>query len=114
MAQSNKSNSGNVLEGFIDFIREQGVVGLAVGIILGAAAKDVVDSLVKDIISPLIGLVFDAENLGAETFALGSGDDAVIIGWGNLASKIISFAIVAAVVYFVLNRFMKKLDKQKD
>jgi len=39
--------------GFIDFVREQGVVGLAVGFILGGAVSKVVSSLVKDIINSL-------------------------------------------------------------
>ena len=44
------------MKGFIDFIREQGVIGLAIGFILGGAVSKVVTSLVNDIISPVIGL----------------------------------------------------------
>lgn len=100
--------STSALNDFVLFIREQGVVGLAVAVILGAAAKDVVDSLVKDIINPLIGIFFDADNLAGETFTAGGAE----FGWGNLVSNLVSFAIVAAVVYFVLNKFMAKLDKK--
>lgn len=103
----------SVVADFINFVREQGVVGLAVAVILGAAAKDVVDSLVVDIINPLIGVIFDAEALGQQTLVIGSGDSAVVLGWGNLVSKLVSLLVVAAVVYFVLNKFMAKLDKQK-
>lgn len=103
----------SAVEGFLDFIKEQGVVGLAVAVILGAAAKDVVDSLVADIINPLIGLLFDADSLATESFTIGEGADAAIIGWGNLVSNLISFAVVAAVVYFVLNKAMAKFDKKK-
>ena len=63
------SNSGNLgirsykekgmrfMRGFLTFIREQGVVGLAVGFILGGAISKVVTSLVENIIQPLLGYV---------------------------------------------------------
>jgi len=44
------------MKGFMDFIREQGVVGLAVGFILGGAVSKLVASLVTDIINPIIGI----------------------------------------------------------
>ena len=104
-----ETKSTNALNGFVDFIREQGVVGLAVAVVLGAAAKDVVDGLVEDIINPLIGVVFDADGLAKETVEIGQAT----LGWGSLVSTLISFAIVAAVVYFILSKFMSKLDKKK-
>ena len=45
---------------FMDFIREQGVVGLAVGFILGGAVSKVVSSLVEDIINPILGILLGA------------------------------------------------------
>jgi len=44
------------MSGFIDFIRKQGVIGLAVGFILGGAVSKVVTALVEDIINPIIGV----------------------------------------------------------
>ena len=112
MAQTTKKKSA--LGDFVDFIREQGVVGLAVAVILGAAAKDVVDSLVNDVVDPLIGLVFNAEDLATKSFSVTLGDNTAQIVWGNLLSTIISLLIVALVVYFVLNKFFSKLDKKKN
>ena len=45
------------LRGFVKFVREQGVVGLAVGLILGVAAKSVIDSFVQNIVNPVVGLL---------------------------------------------------------
>jgi len=45
------------MKGFADFIREQGVAGLAVGFILGGAVSKVVASLVSDIVNPIVGVV---------------------------------------------------------
>lgn len=99
----------SAVEEFLDFIKEQGVVGLAVAVVLGTAAKQVVDSLVADVINPVIGAIFDAESLASETFSIGD----VTIGWGSLLSTLINFAIVGAVVYFVLNKAMARFDKKK-
>ena len=44
------------MKGFLQFVREQGVVGLAIGFILGGAISKLVTALVDDIISPILGL----------------------------------------------------------
>ncbi len=98
--------------GFMDFIREQGVVGLAVGFILGAAVAKVVSSFVTDIINPLIGLALGSANgLKAASAKLGGAT----IAYGSFLATLIDFAIVAAVVYFGVKILgLDKLDKKKD
>lgn len=99
------------IHGFMDFVKEQGVVGLAVGFILGGATATVVSSLVKDIINPLLGLFGGVQNLSEASFRIGSGT----VMWGNFLSTLINFIIVAAVVYFVVKGFgLDKLDKKKE
>lgn len=84
------------LQGFSDFIREQGVVGLAVGFLMGGAVSKTVTSLVTDIINPLIGAIFGGiGNLATATFTIGGST----IAWGNFVSTIIDFIIIALVVY---------------
>jgi len=46
---------------FVDFIRKQGVAGLAIGFILGGAVSKVVTALIEDIINPLVGLFWIQE-----------------------------------------------------
>jgi large conductance mechanosensitive channel len=106
------------MQGFIDFIREQGVVGLAVGLVLGVAAKSVVDSLVNNIFNPIIGLL-GAGGGGLETKYVCLRSSAGLcsnkLGFGHLLSDILSFIIVAAVVYFAVKGLkLDKLDKPKD
>lgn len=67
------------MKGFIKFIREQDVVGLAVGFILGGAVSKVVAALVNDLINPLIGIVLGAKG-GLRDAALQLGP--VKILWG--------------------------------
>lgn len=83
-------------KGFLDFIREQGVIGLAVGFLLGGAVSKTVTSFVTDVVNPVIGAIFGATgNLNAATFTLGDST----IAWGNFVSTIIDFLIIALVVY---------------
>lgn len=105
------------LQGFVDFVREQGVVGLAVGLVLGVAAKSVVDSLVNNIFNPIIGLIGGGSGeLGSRYVCLKQVGEVCTnkLGYGRVISDLVSFMIVAAVVYFVVKSLkLDKLDKKK-
>ena len=99
------------MKGFLNFIREQGVVGLAVGFILGGAVSGVVSSLVEDIINPLISVLFgSADNLSTLSVSVRS----VQINYGNFIAILVDFVVIALVVYFgVKGLGLDKLDKKK-
>ncbi len=99
------------LQGFVDFVRQQGVIGLAVGLVLGTAAKEVVDSLVNSFINPLIGIVMPrADSLADATFYFAGST----FRWGAFASVLIKFLSIAGVVYFIVHGLkLDKLDKKK-
>ncbi len=99
------------LSGFVEFVRKQGVMGLAVGFLLGGAVSKVVSALVTDIVNPLVGLVLgSAEGLKAASLTIG---DATIL-WGDFAAVLVDFFIVAAVVYFgVKGLGLDKIDQSK-
>jgi large conductance mechanosensitive channel len=93
---------------FITFVREQGIVGLAIGFILGGAVSKVVASLVQDIIQPTIGLIFGSTQ-GLKALHLGP------IMVGNFLAIFIDFVIVSAVVYFFFKKLrLEMLDKKKE
>lgn len=98
------------IRGFVDFVREQGVVGLAVGFILGGAVSKVVSALITDIIDPLLGLALGAtDGLKTASIHLGSAE----ILYGDLISVVIDFVVIAAVVYFGVKLIgLDKLDKK--
>src|SRR4051812_17777999 len=101
---------GKVL-GFTDFIREQGVVGLAIGFVLGGAVSKTVTSLVDNIINPLVGMLMGKVDLVDKAIVIGSAS----IKWGAFVSTIIDFMIVAAVVYFGFKTLgLDKLDKKRE
>ncbi len=85
------------VEGFMNFVRTQGVVGLVVGFILGGAVTKVVTALVNDIINPLLSIILGStENLKASKFVFGK----VEVLWGDFLSTGIDFLIIALVVYY--------------
>lgn len=92
------------------FIREQGVIGLAVGFILGGSVSSVVSSLVEDIINPILGIVLGfAGSLETAVLYLGPAQ----IRWGNFVSVVIDFVVITGVVYFgVKGLGLEKLDKK--
>ncbi len=94
-----------MLKGFRDFIARGNVLDLAVGVIIGAAFSGIVDSLVKDLITPIIGMAGGTPDFSA--LKIGS------INIGNFINAVISFLIKAAGLYFLIivpfNRFAKKL-----
>jgi large conductance mechanosensitive channel len=99
------------VSGFMDFIREQGVVGLAVGFILGGAVSKTVTSLVENIVNPLVGLALGKVNLADKMTVIGNAS----IKWGAFISTIVDFLIVAAVVYFGVKALgLDRLDKKKE
>ena len=100
------------IEGFFTFVREQGVVGLAVGFILGGAVSKVVASLVEDIINPIIGIAIGGGEALSE-LAVHVGP--IELRWGNFVAVIVDFLVIALVVYYgVKGLGLDKIDKKKD
>lgn len=100
------------MKGFINFIREQGVTGLAVGFILGGAVSKLVTAIVTDLIDPFVGLALGSmDGLKESYFGVGSAK----IMYGDLISVFIDFVIISLVVYFGVKLLkLDKLDKKKE
>jgi len=95
-------------EGFLEFIRERGVAGLAVGFIMGGAVTKTVTSFVEDVINPLMGIFFGSSNQLSE-MTIG------VVKVGGFATNLINLIVISAVVYFILYKGLRlnKLDKPK-
>jgi large conductance mechanosensitive channel len=107
--------------GFLGFIREKGVVGLAVGLAIGTAATGVVTQIVNSVITPTVSLLlgfFGIESLKALNFVAKraiDGTPIVTYAVGDLIDALIKFLAVAAVIYFVvIGLKLDRLDKKKD
>lgn len=123
-----ENSVGRQLGGFMEFVRTQGVIGLAVGLAIGTQANSTVKSIVEGFVNPLVGFIIgNPKGLASATwnvigndtrttqywFSLGSRQ--LVIGWGLILSSLITLLAVAAVIYFVVKGFgLDKLDKKKE
>ncbi len=100
-----------ILKGFLGFVREHGVVGLAVGFIFGGAITKLVTAFVRDIVDPLVGLVFGvADRLQDEVLVIGTAR----IAWGDFLVALIDFLIIAAILFFLVKGLgLERIDRKK-
>jgi large conductance mechanosensitive channel len=113
MEKSSEKKKGFVKE-FVDFLQTFGVIGLAIGFVIGVASSAVVNSLVKDIINPIVGLVLPTGNLqslNATVTSPVSGKPSVFL-YGDFISQIIYFVIIALVV-FIMYKQLKHMGLAK-
>ncbi|MDO8507260.1 MAG: large conductance mechanosensitive channel protein MscL [bacterium] len=100
------------VEGFREFIIENGVVGLAIGFVLAGAVTKLVAALVTDMINPFVGLIL-GQTKGIEKLTFHVGSATILLG--SFISAIIDFTIVALVVYFGYKWLkLEKLKKQDE
>ena len=94
--------------GFLVFLRERGVMGLAIGFILGSAVQRVVTAFVNDLVNPFVGILLGRAD-GIKTFAIGP----FLIG--DFIAVAIDFLILAAIIFFLFKGLgLEKLDKPKN
>jgi large conductance mechanosensitive channel len=114
-----EKNKG-VLSGFKQFLIRGNVVELAVAVVIGAAFTNVVNTVVKGVINPIVG-AFGTQNLDRYTWCLrntcaknadGEVTEGIYLLWGSVLSASLTFLITAAVVYFLMilpmNRFKER------
>lgn len=96
---------------FKEFINRGNVVDMAVGVMIGAAFKAIVDALVANLISPLIGLIFQ-KDFSSLSFTINE----VVFCYGALIMAIINFLIVAFVLFLIIKTIntMHKIGKKKE
>jgi large conductance mechanosensitive channel len=100
-----------MFKGFRDFILRGNVVDLSVAVIIGAAFNSIVTAMVKDIITPFIGIFGSSANFAEIYFTINKSRFMI----GDFINAVISFLIVSSVVYFFIvlpmNKIMKRLQK---
>jgi large conductance mechanosensitive channel len=93
------------MKGFRTFLLRGNVVDLAVAVVMGVAFNAIVQALVKYVITPLIAAAGGTPNFSKLKVGLGS----TTIQYGLLLNAVISFVIIAAVVYFLIVAPMSKV-----
>ncbi|ETW11669.1 large-conductance mechanosensitive channel [Roseivivax marinus] len=119
-----------MIQEFRDFIAKGNVIDLAVGIIIGAAFTAIVNSLVSDLINPIIGLFTGGIDFSGWFYVLGDAPEggyasveaaqeagAAVFAVGNFLMAVINFFIVALVVFAlvkIVNRIKSAAEKPDD
>lgn len=112
-----------LIQEFKEFISRGNVIDMAVGIIIGGAFTTIVNSLVSDVISPVLGL-FGSTNLEEYKWVIKEGVEAadgtieggVILAYGSFISAVINFFIMAVIVFLLIkliNAASKAFTKKK-
>lgn len=97
------------MKGFKEFIMRGNVVELAVAVVIGTAFNNVVQALVKDILTPLIAAIVGKPNFSELTFTIHKSK----FLYGDVINYIITFLSVAAAVYFVVVLPLNKLNERR-
>lgn len=92
-----------MIKQFIDFLKEYNVVALAIAFIMGVAATSLIQSLVNDIIMPLLAPILSGDSWKTATLDFGQ----VHIAYGSFLGQLINFIILALIVFIVAKKVLK-------
>jgi large conductance mechanosensitive channel len=98
-----------MIKGFKDFLMRGNVIDLAVAVVVGAAFTALVNSLVKDIITPLIAALAGQHDFTNLTFTIHKST----FRYGDFINAVISFLLIAAAVYFLVVLPMNKMAEMR-
>jgi large conductance mechanosensitive channel len=94
--------------GFIHFLRDYAVVGLAIGFIIGQQAQTVIKQLIDSFVTPVLNVLI-GENFQKNAFTISAGSHHESVTWGKFAYVLLNFVFVMIFIYGLVKLF--KLDK---
>ncbi len=111
-----KSKGSKHADGFMTFIRTQGVIGLAVGLAIGTAAGDTVAKMVEGFINPIVQFIVGSQaGLQAAVWHVELFGRNADFAWGAFVSSAITLLATALVIYWIISIMkLDRLDKKKD
>lgn len=99
-----------MLKDFKQFILRGNVVDLAVAVVIGAAFGAIVSALVSDFITPLIAAIYQSKDFSQDYFTVNGSH----FMYGHFVNAVISFLIIAAVIFFLVVTPINKLKKRAE
>ena len=109
-----------IIKEFKEFAMRGNVIDMAVGIIIGAAFGGIVNSLVKDVLMPPLGLAMGGVDFSNKAIVLkqaAEGKEAVVLKYGMFINQIINFLIVAFAIFILIkaiNTARKRFEREKE
>ena len=104
----------NFVEEFKKFIARGSVMDMAVGVIIGGAFTAIVNSLVNDVMMPVLSLITGGLDFSKLCIVLGEGEGAATLNYGAFIAAIINFLLIALVIFMLIktiNKFTKKKEE---
>lgn len=98
---------------FKKFVMRGNVIDLAVGVIIGGAFQTIVNSLVNDIVTPLLGIILGKIDFSSLAFTIGDAS----VSYGNFITAVINFFIMALVIFVIvrsINQVSERLHKKTE
>ncbi len=99
---------------FKEFISRGNVMDMAVGVIIGGAFTAIVNSLVNDIVMPLLSLITGGFDFTELCIKLGEGEEAASLNYGAFISAIINFILIALVIFCIIKSINKVAKKKEE
>lgn len=98
--------------GFVAFLREKAIVGLAIGFVIGTQVQGVVKGFIADFINPFFQLVIPGnQTLSQRQWVLYGAE----FKWGDMVFQLLDFLFIVFIIYTVMKLLkLDKLDKKKD
>ena len=99
------------MDEFKKFISRGNVMDMAVGVIIGGAFTAIVNSLVNDVMMPVLSLITGGLDFSKLCIVLGEGEGAATLNYGSFVAAIINFLLIAFVIFMLIktiNKFFKK------
>ena len=104
----------NFVEEFKKFISRGNVMDMAVGVIIGGAFTGIVNSLVNDVMMPVLSLLTGGIDFSKMCIILGRGEEPATLNYGNFLAAVLNFLLIAIVVFLlvkIVNKAMPKKEK---
>ena len=92
-----------MLAEFLKFLKEFNVIALAIAVVIGTAATALVNSLVKDVLLPLVAPLMFAESWKEAAWQIGP----ISIAYGSFLAEFLNFLILALIVFIVAKKILK-------
>lgn len=101
-------------EEFKKFITKGNVLDLAVGVIIGGAFTAIVNSLVNDILMPVLSLLTGGMDFSSMCIVLGNGPEPATLNYGAFISAVINFLLIALVIFLLIKGINKVRNKKEE
>ena len=103
-----------ILDEFKEFISRGNVLDLAVGVIMGGAFTSIINSLVKDILMPVLSFITGEMDFSYLAIQIGSGERSAMFNYGNFITAVINFVLIAVVIFLLVKTMNRLVEKREE